>query len=77
MSPRRELPTALDRLQMVFAGGSLQQARGQDVGGGNGVLDSPIYADTADRRHGVSRISIHNKPVGAKPEGVQQLQSAT
>jgi len=53
----RELPTALDRLQSVLTRGSLQQARGQDVGGGNGVLDSQIYPDTADWRHRVSRIS--------------------
>src|SRR6516164_2481223 len=53
----REFPTALDRLQVVLVGGSLQEARGQDIGSGNGVLNCQIYADAADRRHGVCRIA--------------------
>jgi hypothetical protein len=40
----RELPTTLNRAQVVMTWGPLAKTRGQDVGGGDGVLDREIYA---------------------------------
>ncbi len=52
----RELPSALDRLQVVLPGGSLPETGGQDVGSGNRVLNRQIDAHPADRRHGVGGV---------------------
>src|ERR1700738_2555258 len=47
----RELPSALDRLQVVLPGGALPETGGQDVGSGNRVLNCEIYAHPADPTH--------------------------
>ena len=52
----RELPAALNGSQIVIAWDSVEKTPGQNVGGGNRVLNCEIYADPADRRHGVGCI---------------------
>ena len=48
---RRKLATLLHCAQVLLGDGSLLQARSQNIGGGDGVLDREVDPDAADRRH--------------------------
>src|SRR5579885_1555243 len=55
--PCRQLAPALDLMKMRLPDLAAKQRAGEDIGGGDGVLDREIDADAAHRRHGVRGIA--------------------
>ena len=56
----------LDFVQVGIDGGVIAQRLPENVGGGDGVLNGEIYADSADGRHGVRGIA-DTEQAGARP----------
>src|SRR5260221_6863596 len=55
---RRRLAPTLHLIERLVADvAAAAQARHQDVGGGDRILDGEVDADAADRRHGVRRVA--------------------
>src|SRR5690606_35634300 len=63
---RRPQAPALDSFERAVRHLMLAQRRGEDVGGGNRVLNSEIDADAADRRHRVGRVT-DGEEAGLRP----------
>src|SRR6202790_5209553 len=60
--PRRQGAAALDGFQVRIPQRAVAQPPGQDIGGGDGVLDREIDAAPADRRHRMGAVADAQQP---------------
>ena len=65
---RGKCSAPLDGFEIPCGESSVAKPRGEDVGGGDGILNREIDADTANGRHGVRSVADAEKS-GTKPTG--------